>query len=805
MSESKIHFRCSRCTRSLSASKDQIGKKFYCPACYTQLTVPQQNVKAITDIAPQKLYEVDAVPIDVRDTPQRFEFYSLDCPLCYSKLAVQKNDIGKEIECPDCGRTVIVPADILEQTQVLKATPKEPRVQFVIPSFVKTKIDPTIDPNTFYGVQQEDAPPQMIDANGFPIDDNDNRPKFHPVVKNNRFAVYCPLCATMQYVSVDQIGQKVLCPECERVFPVFEPLELNPKPIQAGNISFEGGTVYGLANEEIVTLSPQSNVLISQTNKSQSQTEETSSFSQKTNSINSSNLSQSQNSVPQNRVVEKNSPKSYRNPDKDPNLVSVVCKLCGTLMYVPRNMLGKMKKCPDCYTETLVQDKTAEQKVIEQKILPKVTGGYQVKKMEPITVKPFLEESFLLRQVKTPLEKLMEKENKSSKPIRPPKQSTTPKKSLKTKESSKARNSNEDQFKEIRAEKELSSEQIPSKAASQRLPESVLASLCPPILSESAIFIPDAISSDSTAQTNASVQSSRKYKTKKRRKSSSSVQYSDTNGEDGIILRRKGDSVLLSVSRPPRFAMLNGIFRPLANQEVWFRLLISSSFIIIANFFFASVIIPMLMLKSKIDFSRLCILLFDISTIIQYIILPALFFIGLFFSQWLRLTGVLFMSIFVVISGGSRKIEEWIEEDYIGGLMEGGWLFLLIIFSALPGGLLDYFFLETQENVFFVLTFFCIQLFFPIFFLSSMQTGLFFFPITKDVFRSLFRCFGSWFLFYCWSFGLFGVPILLIWFLNSNEQFWIFITLIIIIMPPVYAVLIGRLAWVIEDSIRNIK
>ncbi len=219
---SLIRFRCVRCQHPLKVEAEAVGKKLHCPVCYLELTVPAEST--IKAVDPSRLYAADAQPLDVRDMQHRREFASLECRVCHTNIAVRKEQIGEEVVCPDCGTAMIVPPKIAEEIDA--------RTNDTLDKIMLGCGNP-ITKNT-YGVR---------DGDSTPLED-----------WSSRFPVYCKLCNTILYATEDQVGQELICPDCDTktvVPPKPEKTMSTPQPS-----TFEGQSTFGIAKDASASREP---------------------------------------------------------------------------------------------------------------------------------------------------------------------------------------------------------------------------------------------------------------------------------------------------------------------------------------------------------------------------------------------------------------------------------------------------------------------------------------------------------------------------------------------------------------------
>ena len=197
-----IRFRCPQCTRAWKVESRHAGKKFRCPACFLERTIPERSVEdQVAD-----LYGVHETVRDTQDIIREQSLVSFRCRICRASLAVPTDQVGQTIACPDCDTPNIVP---------------EPKP--------KDEAGESAAPIEIYGVSGHGGGVDMP-----PGDD--------------AFSLYCPICNTLLYARDDQIGTTIRCPDCDRDVPVRGRPE---KPIKVKHVPkvYEGSSTYELLAE----------------------------------------------------------------------------------------------------------------------------------------------------------------------------------------------------------------------------------------------------------------------------------------------------------------------------------------------------------------------------------------------------------------------------------------------------------------------------------------------------------------------------------------------------------------------------
>lgn len=701
MVDKVICFRCSYCTSQVEAPAAKTGQKMRCPACYHELTVPAKSSAPLTDVDPSMLYAVDVVPTDVRSAPQRFQYYDFQCPVCRSSLALNKEDIGKDYECPECGTVTFVPESVLQQKQ---KSPFEEKPQELSSA------------KDLYGLDISGIKGVFLDGKGQKIDPTgtDQRPVGPSA---GQFSVYCPLCETLQYVTRDKIGTRVRCPECERDFMVFAPADKEKKPNSAATLSFEGSDVYGISGDGGPMPGIASNI-----------------------------PGQADSTSPKVQSAK------IRDLEKDPNLVPVVCKLCGTRMYVSVSMIGKTKKCPDCDTETLVQAPVIapEQNVLIQPSVSEndVYGIEESQAPSVYNVEPFVERQKYTVPGSIP---------------------TVGAAGFTTSSTSHSRT---ESFSPGSENHPIASARQPYQGA-------------PAFPRGTGDGINDELRQVTVPQVSDAEKPKAKAKKKVKKNEPSEVL------EGGVTARRVGDNVILVAPRPPRPAMWVKLFRPLFCIDVCTRIILVGCLCAVFLALIGYLFLPLLHTKQNA---------IDTKGVFAILLVPMAACTVATFACWARLFAVMFLSLFMSASTSSIPIQEWNEDDFLGGIVQAGFLILIVVLAAIPGILM----LTLVKNIPTVILLLpAILIFlalFPFMLLSSLQSdGI---PFTGAVFLSLFRCCVSWFFFYLWSVLFVGIPIFLWYLCPLSTPFVIVGVVVLSWINMIYPVLIGRLGWVIADDLK---
>lgn len=257
---SYLRFGCPRCMARLKARPSQAGSERRCPRCQFKFTVPDAEQAARLAVRPEEytIRSGDAPIPEVDDLTIR-----LECPVCRTQIYATEDLIGQTLECPDCGTLVpVAPARELH--------PK------VLPDF-------GIDE---YVIHEGPAPPREAEEANIPV--------------------YCPVCNTLMYGTLDQVGRELLCPDC------YTPVRVPPPPERVAKPVHSVTDDYALREEPKKPAEP-----------------------------GAAGGSPSRAPVP-------------AAPKPEEVEIPVVCYLCHTRMYAALDQVGQRIICPDCGAGTVV-------------------------------------------------------------------------------------------------------------------------------------------------------------------------------------------------------------------------------------------------------------------------------------------------------------------------------------------------------------------------------------------------------------------------------------------------------------------
>jgi predicted Zn finger-like uncharacterized protein len=196
-----LRFACPQCLTWYRASQSAAGKRQRCPRCHYVFAVPNQTQRA----APGEPY-----PLAQEGGPAGLDptiYIPVFCPVCHTRMDGTLEQVGQELTCPDCGTETVVP-------------PPPP-----------TPVISSEQPGQFgeYALLEEFEPTQGA-----------KRADQETLIR-----VTCPLCRTIMYATLDQVGGRMTCPDCKSPV-VVPPPPPKKKPI---DVMGDSGVGYRLAGE----------------------------------------------------------------------------------------------------------------------------------------------------------------------------------------------------------------------------------------------------------------------------------------------------------------------------------------------------------------------------------------------------------------------------------------------------------------------------------------------------------------------------------------------------------------------------
>ncbi|NUQ61768.1 MAG: hypothetical protein HUU20_04725 [Pirellulales bacterium] len=177
----RLKFGCPRCMTRLEAKISQAGMRQRCPVCYWQFTVPTAERIAETTRRSRSEYGLSQDGRQALPDSAAYQTYiAVICRVCGTRMYATPDQVGHEMTCPDCdARTMVVPP--------------APSPAASTPGAAVAPVDEE------YAVYQGEGQP--------PPDSREVYQAYVPVV--------CSLCRTRMLATLDQVGQEMICPDCE--------------------------------------------------------------------------------------------------------------------------------------------------------------------------------------------------------------------------------------------------------------------------------------------------------------------------------------------------------------------------------------------------------------------------------------------------------------------------------------------------------------------------------------------------------------------------------------------------------------
>jgi DNA-directed RNA polymerase subunit M/transcription elongation factor TFIIS len=203
----RITLTCPVCSTLIHATADQVGQELACPDCDTLVAVtPPAEIeqKRRPSAAPVEGYalwdEVEGAAVGRRPAEQAY--VPATCPVCKTFMQVLADQVGRQIVCPDCGEPMVVPPPVKAGRKAGRRAPELGE----------------------YALHEEEEGP-LAGARG---------------EESAVFPLHCPQCNTLIYAGRDQVGQQMVCGDCEAWFVVPPP----PPPKRKLDLRSQAGEVY---------------------------------------------------------------------------------------------------------------------------------------------------------------------------------------------------------------------------------------------------------------------------------------------------------------------------------------------------------------------------------------------------------------------------------------------------------------------------------------------------------------------------------------------------------------------------------
>lgn len=275
-----------------------------------------------------------------------------------------------------------------------------------------------------------------------------------------------------------------------------------------------------------------------------------------------------------------------------------------------------------------------------------------------------------------------------------------------------------------------------------------------------------------------------------------------------LVLRyRNGEAIWTRPAPPRRLPLFNRTFQALATNELWARagtvVLIGLAIAVYVLYSLAPTVAAQGSGGPLEKFEFLVLTIFAFPT-------------ALFWAYW---TASLFEAVFGAGASGARRVISWRDDDRLDGLLYALWFAALVGAAFSPGvavagafgwfenangaaeivgdlQVVDLRIAGTLAGSFAV----C----FPIFYLSTLYTGWPFAPICGAVLSSFLRRIVVWAQFWAVSAALVFAPLALGIRYFKTTAFWWAAPFALVVLTPLYALLLGRLAWILDEDERSL-
>lgn len=177
--KSTVAFTCPHCLTPGEAAAKAVGRPYRCTACHQMIESLRPRKETSSTVGPEDSADEYGIA-DSTDSPLETAYLTVPCTLCHTRMHATASQIGQRLVCPDCGTSV-------EVTPTMAPPPPEPPRQPV-------EFEGSQEYATYSG--QGQPPPE----------DKEVYQKVIPVV--------CSLCGTRMHATLDLVGRKMACPDC---------------------------------------------------------------------------------------------------------------------------------------------------------------------------------------------------------------------------------------------------------------------------------------------------------------------------------------------------------------------------------------------------------------------------------------------------------------------------------------------------------------------------------------------------------------------------------------------------------------
>ncbi len=206
---------CPVCATRIAATREQMGQKVPCPDCNTPVEVresvksapPKRSVRTMDPAEEYPLWGVGQPPPNVKAVYQTY--IPVECSLCRTRMLATEAEVGQKLTCPDCGTATVVP--------------------------------PLAKPASRHGA----GAPADGKETSYDVRADGGTPAPEPAAYESYFPVICPLCNTRLHASPEQVGQELVCPDCQTHIPVLAPTASPRKidPMAGSEVPYTVGAI----------------------------------------------------------------------------------------------------------------------------------------------------------------------------------------------------------------------------------------------------------------------------------------------------------------------------------------------------------------------------------------------------------------------------------------------------------------------------------------------------------------------------------------------------------------------------------
>jgi len=643
----------------------------------------------------------------------------------------------------------------------------------------------------------------------------------------------CPRCRTRLSATKADVGKIVVCPDCDEEIVVPDYLDFetetdyerfnNPQkrrqdellsparnPNRVG-IDVAGADIYGVRGNDDATAK---NVKVGSI----------SGVASNLPGGGRSNASGGENVGDQSGKVGK-SDKNEAEKTAEPDYFPVRCRVCETLTQAPAELLGKTVRCPDCGTETVVTAALKEQlATTDVRFQPRDRGVYELGEIPDAPDRVYQrfdgKTVFVPNSAKTIAPAPPKKPDASAQypDKRKKRQGFASQEGGSTDSSAVAKPKKRSKREERERRRRL--EEMKAEFGSAAVDEALRKTRNDPTTETEPTGKRQnvgALGENPELERTLAILSilTSPIRTLKRvlRRLATPPEIEDpTAFLPPLVLRyRNGQAIWTRPAPPRRLPLFNRTFQALATNELWARagtvVLIGLALTIYVLYSLAPTIAAQGS-GGPIEKFEFCVL-----TVIAF---PT----ALFWTYW---TASFFEAIFGAGASGARRVLSWRDDDRLDGLLYALWFVALVGAAFSPGvavaGGLGWFenaspdastdsavaaessFLVWRSAATLAGSF---SVCFPIFYLSTLYAGWPFAPICGAVLASFLRRIVVWTQFWAVSAALVFAPLALGIRYFQTTAFWWAAPFALVVLTPLYALLLGRLAWILDEDERSL-